>query len=110
MGFLAAVGDSEENSTEQRLKGRKPLGVGFRQSSTGAKFNSGYPHALVEAMLFIEREERRELLEPPNQAPQGLRLDRPVQGDFSVREEVGISLNARRASVNTRSSPSRMRR
>ena len=34
LGFLAAVGDSEENGTEQRLKGRKPLGVGFRQSST----------------------------------------------------------------------------
>jgi NAD(P)-dependent dehydrogenase (short-subunit alcohol dehydrogenase family) len=39
-------------------------------------------HALVEAMLFIEREERRELLEPPNQAPQGLRLDRSRPGRF----------------------------
>jgi hypothetical protein len=43
-------------------------------------------------MLFIEREERRELLEPPNQAPQGLRLDRPVQGDFSVRAGGGYLL------------------
>ena len=62
-------------------------------------------------MLFIEREERRELLEPPNQAPRGLRLDRPVQGDFSVRAGGGYLLErGRAASVNTRSSPSRMRR